>query len=324
MLRKPAVASTLGIAASVAIILSAMSWFGGGRTVEAAVILERLNTQIQDVSLLEIELRDVAIEGVTASGLIQLCDDGVAGDIRFAVSEETAGHAVRADLSLALTPDQGWVMIRELGVDSPDVAPILAFLLPAGTHTLVRLPVEELDDFAEFQTGFRTALEQLQSAQVREAMAAIIESHRDVGATLRRLDGRTIELSLPLGDDEAVGALIEKVVTTIERGDAHNTASPPGPGAGGRGVDVNLSEEGIDLSRAEMLIRYDTVAERVQSVAVEGFGSNNGSIAVRLLDGHLDPALLDAERQRTPQTRDFDLGALMNAFNSGGKGRGAE
>lgn len=322
MLKHPAVASTLGIAASVAIILSVITWFGGGRSVEAAVILEKLNRQIQDVSLIEVELRDIVTEGVTASGVIQISDAGLAGDLRFSVDGATAGAAVDADVSLALTQEQGWILIRELHVDSPDVAPILAFLLPPGTQTLLHLPTEELDDLAEFKTEFRAGLAQLQSQNVRDAMQVIVDSYSDVGGTLRRIDGRTIELTLPLSDAEALSTLIEKVVVSLQAGEVGDGDAREHDREG-LSVGLQLDDEGVDLSQADLVLVYDTVAERVLSLQVLGFGANRGAISVRLLDGGIDSNLLDPARVRTPQTRDFDLGALQSTLKQLGQQQGA-
>lgn len=323
-MKRPALFSALGLAASIAIVVGLILPGGNGRDVKAAVILAKLNEQISASRTIDVRLSRVAIDEVTVDGFVQLAANGVAGDLDVAVADSDG--LIRADLAFGLGPGNAWVLVRQLQIPDPDVALILPLIFPPGSETLLLLPPDAIE--AQFELDLEDAFEAFSSGEVAAAIEGIIASRADVGATVTTQADGTVLLMIPFSDSEVfetLGAIVKDSV-----GQATGTSREAqveievGGQAGGRGHGVRIGHQvevrreapatqeadGDELLGSTLIVVYDPAAELVRSVHLENFGRDRGTISVTLGEGEVDPALFDPAAVTTPNTRTLDLTIL--------------
>ena len=301
-LKRPALLSTLGLAACLAVAVGLLFPSNGGPTVEAATILAKFNEQIAEPELIEVTFDSITIEEVSLDGLLQVSDSGVAGDLRIVIREEAEEDSLELDLALGLSPDQSWVLIRKLQIPDPDVQPVLRWLFPPGVETLILLPddaaVEGLDiDIAE-------ALGELSSAKLVEAFRGLAQNQPDSGASIVEQPDGTLLMTLPIQDAQALEDLIR---AAAEAADEDIEIS-------GDEGDTDIDEDN-ELIGSTLEIVYDPTADLVRSFALTDFGEAKGTLSVVISGKDLDPRLFDADRVTTPNTRTLDLAALESLLS---------
>ncbi|MCH8147250.1 MAG: hypothetical protein IH987_04545 [Planctomycetes bacterium] len=313
----------IGLAASLILTAGLLFMWSSGPTVQAAEILAALNEQLQDSRLIELTIDSMVFDEVSISGNIQISDDGVAGDINVTVTEGGGKPPIHVDASLGFSADGGWVLVRELDIPDPQVQAILAFVLPAGTETLIMLPKEMLD--RGFHHDIDETLQALGSESVTQVLEEIIASASDTGMTVTPQRDGTLLLTIHFDDQEAIaamGGVIAQALRDSGLGDFDDIRTDE---------DVEDIENALrdeeDLQKlvgGTVKIVYDQDAGLVRSFSVEDIGEMKGSVTVAIRSGTIDPDLLDASRVTTPSTRTLDLAALQSMFDGfDGNGRAA-
>ena len=295
-LRRPALLSTLGLAACLALVVGLLFPFNGGPTVQAATILAKLNEQIEGPQLVEIAMESVTIENVHLDGWLHVCDDGVAGDVQVVVTEGPDRPEVDLDVSMAVSPDQSWILIRKLELPGSEAAPVLALFFPPGSETLLLLPEEIAAE--ELDLDLSEELRELSSVRLVDAFQELIRNQPETGATITEQSDGTLLLSLPMADAEALEGLIRIGMATAEE---HGDSDPNDPEA-----EIDIGDAG-ELFGSTIEIVYDPRSEQVRSFALRDLGATKGTISVTIRGGEMDPELLDSKRVTTPATRVFDL-----------------
>lgn len=301
--RKPALLSTLGIAASIALAVGLFYPAGNGSTVDAAVIVDKLAQQIEGDELIEITLDSLAIDEVRIDGYLQITNNAVAGDIEIKV-EERKGQFIEIDVSLALSDEGGWLLIRKLVIPDPQVQMLLNIFLPAGSDTLLILPTDEIKDALGSELGEGISeVRGAASGEVVKVLKHLIDAQDEVGATVEKNRDGTYSLTLPIENTETLENLIRVAASALNEKIDDD--------------DIDLDDD-IELLGCTLNITYDPEEEIVRSFSITDFGDLKGSITVSLTGGEIDEDLLDSDRVTTPNTRILDLGALMSSVESMG------
>ncbi len=301
--RKPALLSTLGVAASIAIAVGFFYPTGNGSTVDAAIIVDKLAEQIEGDELIEITLDSLAIDEVSIDGYLQITNNAIAGDLEIKV-EERKGQFIEVNASLALSDEGGWVLIRKLVIPDPQVQMFLNMFLPAGSDTLLILPTDEIKDAIGSDLGDGIAeVRGAASGEVVKVLKHLIDAQDEVGATVHKNRDGTYTLTLPIEDTETLENLIRVAANALgEQIDDD---------------DIDLDDD-FELLGCTFSVTYDPEEEIVRSFAITDFGDLKGSITVTLDGGEIDQDLLDSDRVTTPNTRILDLGALISSVESMG------
>ncbi len=306
LLKRPALISTLGLAACLALVVGLLFPTNGGPTVQAATILARLNEQIEKPERIVIIMDSIVIEEVSIDGHLQVARAGVAGDVHVVVTEDE-NAPFEIDVALALSPDESWVLIRKLQIPDPDVQPILAFFFPPGSETLLILPEDiDLDDL---DTDFSEELQEIASLKLVEAFQELIRSQPDVGATIIEQPDGTLLMTLPIQNAEAISQLILMAVRAADKEGEVDLEEVEAE------LESDVSIDGdIGLIGSTLSIVYDPATGQVRSFTFTDFGQGKGTLSVDISGGMIDPDLFDASRVTTPNTRTFDLAALQSLF----------
>lgn len=339
MFRKPLAWSACGLAA--AIVLAVTIWMPAspGSKAQAAMILSRLNAQIAAQPLLEITIDAMRTEEATVSGHLLIAGDAVAGDVN--VSVRDGADAVDVDISLAVSPDNAWVLVRKLDVADARARALLSLFLPPGQETLVLLPSDMAGE--GFDADFAEAIEEFRSGQVVQILQHLIATAEESGMNVSGQPDGKLLLTLPLDDEQAIQSLVNalEMFDHLEVGaqvgtsdgdeqqtpaDDKNAISARIAGTQAKVVkrknfkySVKAGEDPDKATDAELLagaiihIVYDPNMEQVESLAIIGMG---GSATLKLREGTIDPAWLDAARVTTPQTRTLDLATLAELFGT--------
>ncbi len=299
---RSALFSTIGLAAALVLAVGLFFPNRGGPTVRAAVVLQKLATQVQGDDVLEVMLDGVGVDEVTVNGQIQIAGKAIAGDIHALVRENPDEPPIEVDASLALSEAGGWVLLRKLSVPlEPEVAAIVAGLFPPGTETLLTFSADIAAEIIDEQTdldvdsGFRE-LRSLAAGQLVDFLKGVIDSQADVGAVVTDQPDGTVLVTITVRDAESLRRLAE-----IAR-------SAMGEAADG---EIDIDEDDVqEILGCTLGIVYDPWAEAVRSFSISNVGGMSGTITISLRGGAIDPGLLDPARVTTPNTRTFDVGAL--------------
>lgn len=308
MFRRPAVLSALGLAACLVLFVGFLFPTGGGPTVEAAVILAKLNEQIANPQLIELKIDSITINEASIDGQIQVAKEGIAGDVRVVVNE-AGEQPIKVDASFGISQDGGWVLVRELSTSDPEVQPVIDLLLPPGTETLLLLPDDV--DLPGLELNIAEGVAELSTAhKMIETFTEIVRNQPDTDATVTEQRDGTILLTLPIQDAEALQNLARMAAM-----------------AAGEESDIDLDEINVDvddddlndLFGSTLHVVYDPGTKLVRRFAITDFGKNKGSLSVELSDGKIDTALLDASRVTGPNTRTIDLSAFQKLVDKLGE-----
>lgn len=335
MFRKPLAWSACGLAA--ALVLTVTIWMPGaqGSRAQAAMIISKLKAQMAAEPLLDITIEGIDMEDATISGHIQVAPHAVAGDMRIAAGDP--GKRVELDLSMAVSRESAWVLIRKLDIPDPQARALLSLFLIPGQETLVLLP-EELREEG-FEADFAEALEEFRSGELvkmAKVFEALTASSAETGATVVEQPDGTLLLTLPLADEQVIASVakilgqFDHLEVSAEVGedaesDDDDEADAGSATAGARvrivksktftvKEAVSGDNDAAKLVGATISVVYDPALEQVRSVSLTNLGRTNGRVTVELRNGVIDPAWLAAERVVTPQTRTVDLQALAALF----------
>ena len=309
-MKKQTLLSITGIAAAIVVAVVFLFPGNGAPTVQAATIIQKLSEQIEQSPLFEVALESLDIEEVSVNGRLQVSQHAAAGHIHVKVHEGHAEEFVEVDLSLALSNDGGWVLIRKLTVPDPAVQAIVAVLFPPETETLILLP-EDATDFDDV-LDINVELGDARSA-LKQVLDELLASHEEYGATTEHQEDGTVLLTLPIKDAETLAALGRLTQASVDAEQTQKViiATESGAETQEEKVEVEVEiDDDDELIGTTITMLYDPVAEQVRSFSILDLGSPGSRIAVTIGEGEVDPALLDSSRVTTPDTRTFDLGAL--------------
>ncbi len=306
-LRRPALFSTIGLAAALALAVALIYPGNGGPAVQAAVVLGKLSEQAQTNRLLEVVLDSVQADEVTANGTLQIADKALVADLRFKVIDESEPRPLEADVSLSITENGGWILVRRLQLPDPKAQVFLDMFLTPGGETLLVLPSGEkmhglfgsglLGEFSELEALRRTA-----STHVAAFVREVLQAQSDTGAVVTQQPDGTMLLSIHVKDAQTLEKLLpllRKVAGKEMDGDA--------------AIDVDEAEELVGCS---VRIVYDPATQLVRSFSISDVAGMTGTVTISLRGGEIDPALLDMNRVTKANTRVIDLGALLGSFEA--------
>ena len=346
MIKKPSVLSTVGIAASIVVVFTLLVPWNGEPAVQAATIIKKLDEQIARSPLFEITLDSLTIDEVYVNGSLQMSRDAIAGDLEVRIQEGCVQEAVEVDLSLGLSGEKGWILLRSLTVPDPQAQAILDVILGPAGETLLLLPESELA--SELGAEIEGGLAEFRSGELAGVLQALIDSHEDYGATLEEQPDGSILLTLPIKDAEVLASLarladsaqdktrtVTRITVTDDEGhpraysaddlqrleeEAQESGRAEVSFEGSRIEVVTKEEEpdidsDLELIGSTLSVVYDPDTQLVRSFGLHDLGSSGGSISVGIGQGEVDPALLDSTRVTTPNTKTLDLGALEALFD---------
>lgn len=336
--KRPAILSTVGIAASIAMVVGWLAPWQTNQMVQAAEILAKLNTLTVEGQMLDITIDSVAVDDVFINGHFQVSEEGVAGEIEVIVNDDDDGP-IELDVALGVSPEDGWVLVRKLSVPDAGATAIIGLLLPPGTETLLKLPEAiraEISSAVHGEIG--DAIAELRSGHIADVLKEIIRSHDEVGATVDTQSDGTILLQLRITDQDTLEALGEIISRSIEKKvDANSDDDEKGNGNGAdednertvvrrkhvhAHVSAHAHAHGIgndaddELVGSTLRVVYDPATERVESFGIVDFGDQGGSINVAIVDGAIDAALLDSSLVVSGNTRTIDLSQLEALFSN--------
>ena len=306
-LRRPAVLSTLGMAASLAVAVGLLFPVNGGPKVEAATILAKLKEQIAQPNLIELTMEDITIEEVSVSGHVQVATEGLAGDVHAIINEDDEGP-LEVDVSFGIGQDAGWVLLRKLSIPDPDVQQVIDVLLPPDAETLLLLP--DTVDFPGVHLDVAEGVEEVSSAhKVIKSFMETVRNQPDTDAIVEERRDGTLVLTVPIPDAKALEDFVRMA----------SKAANEEMKRQGKEEKFDLDEieiEGDDevevLFGSTLHVEYDPKTESVRRFAITDFGQDKGTLSVELRDGRLDTSLLDPDRVTGPKTRTIDLSAFVN------------
>ncbi len=317
--RRSFIASTLGLAAAAVLAIGVVLPHTGPK-VHAELVVQSLARQSQQNPLIDIRIESLVLEELQLSGSFRVGRSGVAGNISLSIEEDELPLEIDAALGFGGTAGE-WVLVRKLSLPDTQAQLFLGLLMPPGQETLVILPSEsEVAD--EVRREIHEGLVELRSGELISVFKDIIQSQGDYGVTVKNQADGTVLLTLPLGDDDA----LEKIAAKLE-------------GLGDFDLGLGKDEKKSVTKRQDRLVEriakgetaakhepkkaaeseladavlnavYDPATESVKMVQITGFGDAKGSITLRLLDGDIDPHLLDPKRMMKPGTRTIDLSAF--------------
>ncbi len=331
---RTALFSTVGIAAAIVVLFGFFGLPHGQTEVNAAVILRTLNEQVQASEGIRVSIDSLVFEGVSIDGQIQVCGDGIAGDIKVDVEARDDRPSVSLDATLGIQSDSGWVLLRELEIGDPQVQAMVWLFAPPGRETLITLPMEETG------VNFGTDLENLKDEEVAELINALIDAHEEVGATIEDQPDGTILLTLPIRDTQTLEAL--KSLHGIVDADSINIGAGAGNAAdkGGPFIDFSVSVTGgeedaapaihehvhqrAESGQSELVgttikILYSPADSAVRWFRIENFGEAGGSIDISFEPASIDLSRLDQASVMNDNVHVVDLAAAMKMFGERGQ-----
>lgn len=291
--------ATLALAASIALAFGLFTGpFETGPKVQAATILAKLNEQITAPKVIELTMDSIAVDEVEVDGHLQVSASGVAGDLHVIVAKGSA--SIEVDLSLGISKDGGWVLLRKIDIPDPEIQAMLALFFPAGSETLLKIPAEMLVDEFPIDTGdFDEIMGVLAAKNLLAVFQELITDQADANATIVEQSDGTVVLTLPIDDAKSLEGLIRMAAKIYD-----GKSIPEG--------EITIDEdEGEQLFGSTLRIVYDPEAELVHSFSISDFGDKKGTLSISISGDSIDPDLLDSDRVIGPNTRTFDVSALM-------------
>jgi len=297
--------STMGLAAAVAILLTLAFPLGGNTPVAAKTVLAKLAQQVQGDGVLSLTFNGVRVEEVSVNGHLQVANDSIAGDVQVTVQEDEGPIVV--DAALAITPEEGWVLLRRLEIPEPQAQAMIQLFLNLNSPALILLPDGILEDFEDL-TGDDVPLAEIRKLATGEMAAVVrevVNSGADLGAvTTRQADGTTL-VTLRVKNVETLKKLIEMAAA-----------------ATGKTLDeeIEISEDDAkEIVGCTLAVTYDEQSQSVRSFSISDVAEMKGTITIALHEGPIEPALLDSARVTTPNTRIIDAGFLKGLIESATK-----
>ncbi|MHC5111454.1 MAG: hypothetical protein ACYTHJ_16425 [Planctomycetota bacterium] len=222
--RRPAIWSSLGMAAAIAMIIGFLGSWSSAPRVEAAEIIRKLNEQMAENPLIEVKIEGLRADDVVLEAQLLVAEDAVAGDLKIEVQPGTE-DAIDIDMTMGISGSGGWALFRELQIADPEAAAMLAMFFPVGRDTLVILPEDVIGEDGDFSIDIQEAISTLASEEIAALMEQLQESQDELGATVEELPDGTLQFTLPIADEDVlgqIGAALEAAGTNLGRDDDGN------------------------------------------------------------------------------------------------------
>lgn len=238
--RHPAAWSTIGIAASIALIAGVFFAPTAGRKVQAAVVMKQLNQQLTRNELVVLTIDSLEVEEASVDAELQLSDHTIAGRVKVVIDEPSNPMGLIAiDANLAMSPQGSWIYLREFTTTNPGIALLASQYLDDGRDVLIELPADTFEgesilnsedgNIAELAFGHLQAL--LSAASDEDPNLFEITELTD-GAFMLTIDlddpDTQASLKTLLIDAFSDGEEADEVADSTTGNDAKN-ASPDGP-----------------------------------------------------------------------------------------------
>jgi len=319
-IRRVALVPSLAAAAVLALAVSVFFPPSGTKPVDAAMVLAKLDQQITQGNLLEIKFSRLEVKDeASIDGWLTLSESAVAGDLQVSAKDGDSGESVELDFALGFSDSAQWLLLRRLSIPDSDAQAVINFFLPAGVETLITLPIDDKGGgkLAEHYRGSGISdLAKLNMRSVVEAIQTLVRNRPELGATSAERSDGTIEIRVPLGNAEVMQGLLEAVKPALKEaaGALHATIELDADDEAEVEDGLSNAADDAGLSGSTLVLVYDPVSQRVQSLSLVDLGPAKGAFSLSLRDGQIDPALLDAQRVSKATTRKLDLQALKSVF----------
>ncbi len=347
--RHRAVLSLCGMAASIAVVVSLIVPWGGVATVRAADVLARLNEKMAGSSMIELVFDNIVRGKNVMDGHMFIAGDIVAGDLYIHSQWDDEGDrdAFTLDMSLAFQPDGGWALIRKLAIPDPQTAAIASMFVSPGIETLLLLPAPDGD------AGVVISSLDVSGPDIISVIQTFITDQSEAGATTQVQEDGSILVTVPITSGHVLdslaaatkGALVGNPAGRDATNDTGQFTFAIGVGASAemRELANELDDEadrviapaeknfvqdervatsdgpfgGDDfLVGSTLHILYDSEAEEILALEMVDVGDAKGFMTIDFRDGGVDPAKLDVENMKGPNTRVIDIGAFAKMFKS--------
>jgi hypothetical protein len=323
--RKPMLFSSLSVAAGLALVVGVFRPHAEPR-IHAELVTRTLARQSEQNPLLDVQIRNLVLEELRLEGDFKIGSSGMAGDIRATIQE--AEGTLDIDIAVGFGGESGeWVLIRKLTIPDAEARAFLGLFMPPGQETLLLLP-RDSEIGREIGRGIREGLSEFRSSELISVFKDIIQSHAEYGLTVTPQADGTQMLTIPLCDEEVLEGLAAKLEdlpginvsarkslgTKGRREEKSSAATEKDKGAAEKKV---VGRKGVtpadpELADAVLNVLYDPATESVTLLQISGFGDAKGTITLRLLEGEMDPSLLDPKRVSKPGTRTIDVSAFQS------------
>lgn len=299
ILRRAGIFSTVGLAAAIIVAVSLLPW-SMSPSVKAAVVLEKLTAQVAGDDLLDVMLDSVGTDEANVNGRVQVGTNAIAGDLKVSVNEQQGLPSIQVDLSIGISADGGWVLIRELKIPDSEMQQMINLFFPEGTETLLILPDEIAQEFADGKLDDELGkARSLVSGELAKLIKEVLSTDKETGVETREQADGTVLLTLTVKNAQSLRNLIELAADAfpeeIDKGD----------------IDIDDSDV-AELVGGTLSVLYDPASETVRSFTVSNVGEMTGTISISFRSGDIDPAMLDSRRVARPGVRTLDVGALKS------------
>ena len=320
--RRHALMPGLAIAASLALIVGIFFSPGGSKSVDAAVVLSRLDRQISDDATLELKISNLgADDSATVDASILISDAGLLGEFK------TIGHGQEpfdVEFQLAISDADFWVLVHKLEVADEKAQTMINAFIPQNAETLLLLP-KELLEVGDHELPDASAVTNLARANMRtvvEAIQEIVRSRPDIGGVVANRSDGSMELRLPLKDGDVLKRLVralepalEQAITSLKIEVDDGDVSEFENWLDGKDNAASDDQPDKDLAASTLVLVYEPTSEHVRSLSLVDLGETNGSLSLIIHDGPIDPSRFDAASVTTPQTHRIDTKPFISLFN---------
>jgi hypothetical protein len=261
------------------------------------------------------------------------------------MSRTSAGAAVEAHVSFAVTDEFGWALIRDVTMPDAETQALVDEFFSTDGEVLIPLAAGAGHGTSlGFDTGeLYRELKALRSQRVGELIRRLIDKQSEFDAAVEGQGDGTVLLTLPidgretllrlseLSGEPATGTRISIQLPAEEGCDTDELERQARVMAGGEDVDIRIDESECTAEfekstgdanywQEDMLVGstltavYDPASARVMSLGLRNVGPAAGLVQVTLSEGDVAATLLDADAVTTPKTRVVDLGAFESCL----------
>lgn len=294
--------SSMGLAAAIALIVTLAFPLGGNTPVAAKTILTRLAEQVQGDGVLSVTFNNVRVDEITIDGHVQIGTDSIAGDLNVSIEEE-ADKPILVDASLAVTAEKGWVLLRRLEIPEPEAQAIIQLFVGPNAPALILLPDGILKNMELMgEEAPLTEIRRLATGQMAAIVREVVHSGADLGAVVTRHPDGVTQVTLRVKNAETLKKLIEMAAAATGQSVED-------------GVDIS-DDDANEIIGCTLAVTFDEQTQSVKSFSFTDIADMQGMITIALLEGAIDPALLDSARVATPATRTIDIGFLKGIIET--------
>jgi len=297
--------SGMGLAAAIALIVTFAFPLNGNTPVAAKTVLAKLAEQVQGEGVLTVNLESVRVEDASIDGRVQIADQSVAGDIHLTVKEHADESPIEIDASFAVSPTQGWILLRHLQVPDAEAQAFLRMFISDESPTLIILPPSILAKMELKPDTPISEIRRLASGEIADIVREVLNSQADLGAVTKAQPDGTMRTTLRINNVESLRKLVEVAAA-----------------ATGTQVkeDLDIAEnDAKDILGCTLAVTYDPQTQAIRSFSITDIAEVKGTITIGLRDGSIDPKMLDSARVTTPNTKTIDASFLKSMFDAANK-----